>query len=97
MGENEEHARKILENELEQFAYTRINPLGHAGGSRKFYEYVAACIKDGVACNDCKEKLQAILKEHGINHEIGPVNVNTELNIMIDGIYAYVNRFVNNK
>lgn len=91
MGKNEEQARKVLENEFNQNPYVLNNPLGKAVSNRKIYEYIASCIKDGLSCSECKEKLQSILKENGIDKEIEPVNVNTELNVRIDGIYGYIN------
>ena len=90
MGKNEEQAKKVLENEFNQNPHVLNNPLGHAGSNRKIYEYIDSCIKDGLSCSECKEKLQNILKENGIDKEIEPVNVNTELNIRIDGIYRYI-------
>ena len=90
MKENVEQAKLLLEDEFKSYPHVKDNPLGHAGSSRKIFQYIDACIKDGVSCSECKEDIHSILRKFGMDGKVEQCNWDTTLNNAIDGIYMYI-------
>ena len=79
MKENVEQAKFLLEDEFKSYPHVKDNPLGHAGSSRKIFQYIDACIKDGVSCSECKENVYSILGKFGMDGKVEQCNFVTTL------------------
>lgn len=87
-----ESTKNILKSEFEQFPYVKNDGIwGHAGTSRKLFDYISACVDNGEDVSECKDWLLNLLKEEDITN-----NCDIELcKWAVVSIYEYARRHAN--